>query len=71
MLYRDEYTDVVRDGSTQSDRADCGDHDADADRHVTGWIDEVKLVVDVDELLECRVGTQPDSSADCAESYQL
>ena len=49
--YRNQYTDVVSDGATQSQSTDCGDNHADTDRDVTSREDEVELVVNINEKI--------------------
>ena len=71
ILYRDEYADVVIDRSTESQSSDSRHHDANTDGDVAGGEDEVKVVVDVDELVERGVSPQPDSNTETAHSYQL
>jgi len=69
--YRDEYADVVVVGATQAHSSDCSDDDADTEDDVAGREDEVELVVNVDELVERGVSTQPDSDTDHPDANQL
>ena len=49
----------------------CQAQQTSPDGDVASREDEVELVVNVDELVECRVSTQPYSSTHHAHSYQL